>query len=276
MPDLALPIRTLIVDDEPLARRWIRKLLADEPDFELIGECGDGPQAIETMRKDLPDLVFLDIQMPGMNGFGVLSALEKEILPAVVFVTAYDQYAIDAFKFHALEYLLKPFSEERFREVLLHIRETLQNKKSQGISSRLQSLLEEIKQAQSSLAQSLAGERPPSEESGIDRLAIKSGGKISFLKVNEIHWIEAAGDYLEIHHAGGNSMIRGKIGEIEKKLNPRQFMRVHRSTIVNIDQIKELQPLFHGDYQIILHDKAQITLSRNYRDKLASLLNKSL
>jgi two-component system LytT family response regulator len=268
-------IRTLIIDDEPLARRWLRKLLAEEPDFELLGECADGPTAIDRIKQESPDLVFLDVQMPGDNGFGVLCALGKEELPAVIFVTAYDHYAIEAFRVHALDYLLKPFGVERFKETIEHTRQILLRDERPRENDSLLALLEEIKARQKNLELAV-GAQPANLSPHLDRLAVKSSGRINFIKVGEISWIEAAGDYLQIHHPGGQSLIRGKISDIEKKLDPCLFARVHRSAIVNLDQIKELHPLFHGDYQIILQDKTQITMSRNYRDKLSFLLDKAI
>jgi two-component system, LytTR family, response regulator len=268
-------IRTLIVDDEPLARRWLRKLLAEEADFELLGECNDGLEAIARIKQDHPDLVFLDVQMPGTDGFGVLWGLEKEEVPAIIFVTAYDQYAVEAFRLHALDYLLKPFGTERFQGAIEHARQILTPPAQPPGNEPLFALLEEIKSRQENLEQAVNADPVPSPPF-VDRLTIKSSGKISFLKTAEITWIEAAGDYLEIHHSGGQSLIRGKISEIEKKLNPAFFARIHRSTIVNLDQIKELYPLFHGDYQIVLQDKTKVTLSRNYRNKLSTMLDKDL
>ncbi len=275
MNDNTRKIRTLIVDDEPLARRWLRKLLADEPDFELLGECADGPSAIDRIKQERPDLIFLDVQMPGNNGFGVLCALEKEELPSVIFVTAYDQYAIEAFRVHALDYLLKPFGVERFKEAIEHTRQTLLQCSSPLENGPLLALLEEIKERQKNLELAV-GSQSAESAAYLDRLVVKSSGRISILKVEEIIWIEAAGDYLQIHHPGGQSLIRGKISDVEKKLNPNRFARVHRSTIVNLDQIVELHPLFHGDYQIVLHNKTKITMSRNYRDKLSFLLDKTI
>jgi two-component system LytT family response regulator len=275
MNDNTRKIRTLIVDDEPLARRWLRKLLADEPDFELLGECADGPSAIDRIKQERPDLIFLDVQMPGNNGFGVLCALEKEELPSVIFVTAYDQYAIEAFRVHALDYLLKPFGVERFKEAIEHTRQTLLQCSSPLENGPLLALLEEIKERQKKMELAV-GSQSAESAAYLDRLVVKSSGRISILKVEEIIWIEAAGDYLQIHHPGGQSLIRGKISDVEKKLDPSRFARVHRSTIVNLDQIVELHPLFHGDYQIVLHNKTKITMSRNYRDKLSFLLDKTI
>lgn len=275
MSEITRKIRTLIVDDEPLARRWLRKLLADEPDFELLGECADGLAAVERIKQERPDLVFLDVQMPGNNGFGVLCDLDQDQLPAVIFVTAYDQYAIEAFRVHALDYLLKPFGVERFKEAIEHTRLSLLQRKGPQENSPLLALLEEIKERQKKL-EIAVGTQSSASAVYMDRLVIKSSGRINFVKVEEIIWIEAAGDYLQIHHPGGQSLIRGKISDLEKKLDPNRFARVHRSTIVNLDQIKELHPLFHGDYQIVLQDKTKITMSRNYRDKLSFLLDKTI
>lgn len=252
-----MTIRTLIVDDEPLARERLKRFLRDESDIELIGECGDGDSAVSDIRLRKPDLVFLDIQMPEKSGFDVIRSLGAKKLPIVIFVTAYDQYALQAFDVHALDYLLKPFNKERLRRAVSRVREQLAQKSATPVDERLLSLLEDL--------------RP--EKKYIERLVVKTSGRVFFLKVDEIDWIEAAGNYVKIHIGREAHMIRETMNGIENKLDPEQFMRIHRSTVVNIDKIKELHPMFSGDYAVILRNGAELSLSRNYRDRFLELFD---
>jgi two-component system LytT family response regulator len=249
---MAMPsqkIRTLVVDDEPIARARVLSLLQDEPDIEVIGECQSGPEAISRIETTAPDLVFLDIQMPQMDGLQLARAL-GERMPAVVFITAYDEYALRAFEVHALDYVLKPFSAERFKSALTHARQHLTKRRTSGT-------------------------REPSLERR-DRLVIKSSGRIYFVRTNEIDWCEAAGNYVRLHVGVQTHLVRGTMGYIESQLDPRHFVRVHRSTIVNVDRIQELRSSFNGEYIITLHDKTRLTLSRGYRDGLQTRLGKAL
>lgn len=255
-----MKIRTLIVDDEPLARERVKRYLGAEPDIEILGECANGQEAVETIEQLSPDLLFLDIQMPELDGFGVLEAIGAEKVPVIIFVTAYDKYALRAFDVHALDYLLKPFNRERFRRALARAREQFDNdKQGQLDQRRLLSLLEDLK----------------TEQKYLDRLVVRSVGRVFFLKTDEIDWIEAAGNYVRLHVGREAHLLRETMSRLETKLNPDKFLRIHRSTLVNIDRIKELQPLFSGDYTVILRDSRQLTLSRSYRDKLLELFDKS-
>jgi two-component system LytT family response regulator len=249
-------IRTLIVDDEPLARQRIRTLLADEIGFELIGECANGRDAVAAVRELKPDLMFLDVQMPALDGFGVLEALATERLPAVVFVTAYDRYAVRAFETHALDYLLKPFDRQRFRKALERARAGAERDHQGGASEQLHALLQELHAA-----------RKP-----VERLVVKSGTKVTFLRLEEIDYVEAAGNYLRIHAANEVHLLRETMARLESKLEGTRFLRIHRSTIVNLDCIRELHPSFHGDHVVILRSGAELTLSRGYRDKLQAVM----
>ena len=248
-------MKILIVDDEPLARERVRRHLRDEPGIEIVGEAGNGREAVAAIEEKTPDLVFLDVQMPEMNGFDVLKALEENKIPAIVFTTAYDKYAIQAFEFHALDYLLKPFSRERFRRSVRHAREQLENSRQSGnIDERLVSLLENLK-----------------AKKYLERIVVKSSGRVFFIKTDEIDWIEAAGNYLKLHVGRDAHLIRETMQSIEAKLDPEKFFRIHRSTLVQIDRIKELHPLFGGDYAVILRNGTELTLSRNYRERLPEL-----
>jgi two-component system, LytTR family, response regulator len=250
-----MTIRTLIVDDEPLARDRVRRFLRDEAEIEIIGECGNGNEAVDVITREKPDLVFLDIQMPEKNGFEVIKGLSTKRLPTIIFVTAYDQYALQAFDVHALDYLLKPFNRERIKRAVARAREHIEHKRLGKLDERLVSLISDLR-----------GERKY-----LDRLVVKAVGRVFFLKTDEIDWIEAAGNYVKLHVGRESHMIRETMNGIEAKLDPSQFLRIHRSTVVNIDRIKELHPMFSGDYAVILRNGTELALSRNYRERFTEL-----
>lgn len=254
------PVRTLIVDDESLARERIRDMLARDPDIKVIGECANGREAIEAIRKQSPDLLFLDVEMPGIDGFGVLEALQPDQLPTTIFVTAYDQYAVRAFEVFALDYLLKPFDQERFDKALERAKGHLCSVRDDLLSQRILDALEEIR----------------TKPVHLERLVIKMNGHVFFVKADEIDWLEAEGNYVRLHTGKESYLLRDTISALETQLDPRKFIRVHRSAIVNIDRITELQPWFHGEYRIILREGVQLTLSRTYREKLHELLGRPL
>jgi two-component system LytT family response regulator len=252
-----MTIRACIVDDEPLARERLRGLLAAEPDVDLIGECENGESAIRFIGAHAPDLVFLDVQMPGTNGFKVLEALEDRVPRAVVFVTAYDHYALQAFDVHALDYLMKPFSGTRFRRALQRVRAELYRERTdESVNERLLSFIQNLRQPR----------RP-------ERLVLKTSGRVSFVRTDEIDWIEAEGNYVRLHIGATSHLLRETMKGIEAKLDPDLFIRIHRSTIVNTDRIKELQPLFHGEYAVILRDGTRLTASRGPENKLRKLID---
>ncbi len=257
-----MEIRALIVDDEPLAREGIREFLAAAPDVQIVGECVNGPEAVEAIASLSPDLVFLDVQMPEMDGFQVLESLGSEQLPTIIFVTAYDQYALHAFEVHALDYLLKPLDEGRFQETLERASAQLELQRTGEVNEHIVSLLNELRSQQ--------GPRYAA------RLMVKSRGRVFFLNTGEIDWIEAAGNYVQLHVGGDSHLIRETMGGLESKLNPEQFLRIHRSTIVNISRIKELEPWFNGEYAVNLKDGTQLMLSRTYRSKLQDRLGSYL
>jgi two-component system LytT family response regulator len=249
-----MKVRTLIVDDESLARERLRQLLLAEPEIELLGECADGNEAVAALREKKPDLVFLDIQMPELDGFGVLEAIGSEMTPVIVFVTAYDKFALRAFEVHAADYLLKPFDRERFQTALRRALERVKHRDS------------DVQQKQTALLTEL---RPPAKMP--ERLAVKSGGRVVFVKVSDIDWIEAAHNYVELHVGKESHLLRETLNAIEARLSPEKFARISRSAIVNIERVKELQPLFHGEYTVTLQNGTRVTLSRRYRDKLQQL-----
>ena len=253
-------IRALVVDDEPIARERVLSLLQQEEDMEVVAECGDGPQAVSAIQHHTPDLVFLDVQMPGLDAFGVINAIGAERMPTVIFITAYDEYALRAFEVHALDYLLKPFGRERFRETLKHARASLERRRAGDLGRRLLALVNDIKP----------------EAPKLDRLVVKSGGRVFFLRTDDLDWIEAAGNYVRLHVGQDGHLLRETMNSIEARLNPETFFRIHRSHIVNIERIKELQPWFNGEYVVILRNGTRLTLSRGYREKLQERLGKPL
>lgn len=254
-----MTLRTLIVDDEPLARERVRMMLGMHDDVAVIGEVGDGQQAVDAIRDQRPDLVFLDVQMPGVDGFGVLQALEGEDLPHVVFVTAYDQYALKAFEVHALDYVLKPFNAERFGQALQRARA--------AIAKRHEAEAPVDREHLRSLVASLTAEQREKQ-----RIVVKSSGRVFFVKVDDIDWIEAEGNYVRLHMGNQSHLLRETMKGMESVLDAGQFIRIHRSTIVNADRIRELQPLFHGEYAVILRDGTRLVASRGPDNRLKKLL----
>lgn len=246
-------IRTLLVDDEPPARAGLRVRLAGEPDIEIVGEAPDGPAAVEAILRLRPDLVFLDIQMPGMDGFDVLARAGSECLPVVVFVTAYDRYAIRAFEVHALDYLLKPYTAERLTESLERVRRELAREGGEGPAA---------------VAELLAAREREAGAAFSGRWAVKDGERYVLLKSDELDWIEAAANYVRFHARGRAYLLRGTLSALERTLDPARFARIHRSTIVNVDRVKEIRPEWHGDFEVILSDGRMLRMSRNYRGAL--------
>ncbi len=247
-----MKIRTLIVDDEPLAREWVREGLHEEPDVEIVGECGDGFEAVRAIAESTPDLVLLDVQMPGLDGFGVLAAIDPKSLPAVIFVTAFDRYALKAFEAHAVDYLMKPFSGERLREAIGRARREIDRSSSSELKAALHALLQDIER----------------ERAHPEWLLIKKDDRSVFLKVGDIDWIESSRNNVRLHVGKDVYLYHETTAGIESKLDPKKFFRIHRSTIVNIEKIKEMHPWFNGDYAVTLKDGTKLTLSSTYRDRL--------
>jgi len=246
-------LRILIVDDEPLARERVRAMLRAEPQAEIIGECGNGPDAIEAIRRDQPDIVFLDMQMPGCDGLHVVGELPADNRPAIIFVTAHEGFAVEAFGVRATDYLLKPFDQERFQTALQRAIEHVRTRRAGELGARLETLL--------------ADATPSQKKPG--RLAFKSEGRVVFLKPDEIIWVEAADNYVLLHLVGAPRLIlRETLSGIESRLGTSEFVRVSRSAIVRLDQVKELQPTFHGDYTVVLRDGTRVPLSRSHRGQL--------
>jgi two-component system, LytTR family, response regulator len=250
------PLRVLIVDDEPLARERLRALLQHESAAEIIGECGSGPEAVESIRRLAPDLVFLDMQMPGCDGLQVVDQLPPERRPAVVFVTAHDKFAVDAFAVQAVDYLLKPFDRERFKTAFKRAQEHLRAKRTGELDEKLERLL----------AGAHTTARAP------DRLAVKADGRVVLVKPEDVVWIEAADNYVILHLREDRLMLRETLSALEERLGTTHFARVNRSAIVHLDQIKELQPTFHGDYVVVLRNGTKLPLSRSLRGQLGNLV----
>ncbi|CAN5817808.1 LytTR family DNA-binding domain-containing protein [soil metagenome] len=253
------PIRVIIVDDEPLARDGVRLHLESADDMEVIGEAGTGEEAVMLIATTKPDLMFLDVQMPGLDGFGVLETIGLAEMPVTVFATAYDQFALRAFDAHAIDYILKPYDADRFGKALDRARMHIAGRRRAEMDVRLGSLLEELR----------------SRGQYAERLVVRSGGRIVILRVAEIDWVEAASNYVRIHAGDREYLLRETMTALEAKLNPAEFVRIHRSTIVRVDRIRELEPLFQGDYVVILESGTRLTSSRGYREKLQDLLQGS-
>lgn len=252
-------MRALIVDDMLLARHRVRRHLEEEPDVDVVGEASGGQQAIDAIVELKPDLVFLDVQMPEVGGFEVLEAVGPQAIPAVIFVTAYDQFALRAFEVHALDYLLKPFDADRFRTAVGRAREQVAHAAKAATAGKLRALLADL----------------GSQQAHPRRLVIKGNGRTVFLPVDEIDVIEAAGNYLRIQAGSDSHMIRDKISEMELRLPPSTFARIHRSTIVNLERIKEMHPLFNGDQTVTLRSGRTLTLSRTYREAVMKRLDRA-
>ena len=263
-------LRTLIVDDEPLARRTIRNLLAEDPDVEVVGECGGGAEAVESIRRRPPDLLFLDIQMPGMDGFGVLEAVELERISAVIFVTAYDAYALKAFEVHALDYLLKPFTDERFREALARAKSHVELREARGLAESLRAFLRgrAAAEEETAAAVSAAGRKA----GYLTRFMVKVGGRVIFVNPAEVDWIEADNYYVKLHVGGRAHLLRLSMKELEERLDPKTFWRTHRSAIINLDRVKELHQHPGREYVVVLRDGTELKLSRARRERLQELL----
>jgi two-component system, LytTR family, response regulator len=254
------PIRTIIADDEQLARTKLRILLQPETEVKIVAECGDYEETVRAVQTCKPDLLLLDVQMPGADGFHVLRSIPPEQMPAVIFTTAYDQYALQAFDANALDYLLKPFDQERLHRAITRVRAEIEKTGDGEMARRILDYLS----------------RNTSESQLEKRLVIKSGGRVVFLDIDEIDWIDAEANYVKLNAGKQSYVLRQSIGHLSERLNPRQFVRIHRSTIVNVQKIKELQPCNSGEYIVTLKNGKELSCSRGYRDGLQSLLDTKL
>ena len=252
------PIRAIVVDDEPLARKTIKLLLSRDHDISIVGDCRNGAEAVKQITTRKPDIVFLDMQMPDMSGFEVVQSIGVEQMPLTVFVTAYDKYALKAFEMEALDYLLKPFDDSRFEQTLRRAKKNLSRSYRGSVVEKMDSVLDR------------AHAVPSVRDSG--RIVINARGKVLFLKTEGVDWITAADYYAEIHAQKQTFLYRQTMDQLEKQLDASKFVRIHRSTIVNIDRIKELRPTRHGDHMLILNDGTELKVSRRRRERLRAML----
>jgi two-component system, LytTR family, response regulator len=246
-------LRALVVDDEPVARRRLKTLLQSEADVTVIGECEDGAAAVDAIQRLRPDVVFLDVQMPGLDGFDVVEALGTGVHPAIVFVTAYDRYAVRAFEVHAVDYLLKPFERARLRKALERVATDTDRR---AADRRVHAAVETVRAQQP-----------------LRRVLVKSADRIYAVRLEEVDYIEAAGHYLELHTGTSTHLVRESLTSIESRLDASRFVRIHRSTIVNLDRIRELQPAFHGEFLVTLHTGHRLPCSRTYADRLTKAMS---
>lgn len=250
-----MKIRALIVDDEPLGRRGVLRFLKNDPEIEVVAQCGDGESAVDAILARNPDLVFLDIQMPEMDGFEVVRRVGPQKMPVTIFVTAYDRYAVRAFDANAIDYLLKPVGQARFERALARAKERIAESSKEDVAERIVATLEQIKR----------------QDKHLDRLPISENGRILFVKAREIDWIEANGNYARLHVGARTHEIRETLTSLEQKLDRRDFLRIHRSTIVNVHLIKEIQPWFHGYHLVLLQNGQELRMSR-YQSEIAKRL----
>lgn len=253
-----MAIRVLIADDKLAAREKIKRMLRQETGIEVIGECAGGLETVSFIEKHKPDLVFLEIQMPDLNGFEILRKIEPGTLPFVIFVSESESFAVKAFEVSALDYLLVPFNKERLQTAVQKARQQIENRRNGSLDKLLRAFLDKF----------------PDGKNYPDKIMLKTAKGISFINTNEVDWVEAAGNYVKLHVKESGHLLRETMNNIESKLNPDKFLRIHRSSLVNIDRIKELQPLFNGDYIVILQNDTELNLSRNYHDRLQRLFDK--
>ena len=242
-----MKLRALIIDDMPLSRSRVRRYLSDEPDVEIVGECGDAESALNEIERLHPDVLLLDVQMPGTSGLGLIERLPVEKRPAVVFITAFEEFAVQAFAAEAVDYLLKPFDHDRLRQALVKVRAHLKHRQTAIVD----------------------GNGPTTY---LDRIAVKSVGRIDYVSTAVIDWIETAGNYLSLHCGKDTHLVRETMSQIESQLDPRVFLRIHRSTIVRIEAVQSVEPLFNGDRSVALRDGTKLTLSRSYRERAKAVL----
>jgi two-component system LytT family response regulator len=265
-------IRALVVDDEANARKGIRTLLARDPEVEVVGECADGRAAIESIERLAPDLVLLDVQMPHKSGFEVVEAIDVTRPPILIFITAWDSYALKAFEVSALDYLLKPFSDERFYQALERAKGQHRDRRAAEFGGRLLALLEHQRRGEQVEEKVQAEPDAAPDAMPLKRFFIKSGGQINFVPVEEVDWLEAVGYYTKIHAGRKSYLLRGNLGSIEARLDPKEFARIHRSTVVNLNRVRRLKDLFRGGCLVVLPDGAELKVSRRYRRHLEALL----
>lgn len=262
-------IRTLVIDDEPLAREGIVAMLAGDPEVDVIGTCADGQSALNAIRAQRPDLVFLDIQMPKRDGFEVLVELKREERPVVIFITAYDKYAIRAFELSAIDYLLKPFRDARFFAALAKAKKEVRQARGSDLSQKVDQLL--------GYMQAMGGAKPAASVPATagdttDRVVLKTGSDIVFLRTGDIIWVESQADFIKVHTVGAAQLVRETLQSLEGRLDPAKFLRIHRSSLVNLEHVRKVTPALYGDYTVLMSDDTKLRLSRKNRAKLKQLI----
>lgn len=269
-------IRIIIADDEPLARGYLRSLLEPEADCEIVAECGDAPSTVEAIARHEPDLVFLDVQMPGRDGFNVIEEVGATRMPLTVFVTAFDRYAVRAFDRHALDYLLKPFSQERFQEAMRRVRTQLGLAREADWSKRLRNVMTSLLSRDSGTEwRRDAGSIPDPAEAPLERIPVKTGERVVLLKTEEIGWIEAADCYVTIHRGRESFLLRETMSALENRLDPARFIRIHRGSIVNIEFVQEIRARAAGDYRVVLRDGTELPLSRRRKKDIEARIGRA-
>jgi two-component system, LytTR family, response regulator len=261
-------IRAIIVDDEPLARRGIRARLERAGGYTVVAECGSGREAVDAIRQHSPNVVFLDVQMPGVDGFGVIEQIGADRMPVVIFVTAYDTHALRAFDAHAFDYLLKPIDDDRFAVTLDRARRRVVEREESEVARRLAALMHDLRPALDAAEATHRRADAPESSATPNRIAIRDRDRVLFVDVADIDWVGADGDYVRIHANGKSHLVRDTMAAMQQRLDPATFVRIHRSSIVNVSRIKELRPYSSREYAVILRDGTRLRLSRRYRDRL--------
>jgi two-component system LytT family response regulator len=265
-------IRTLVVDDEPLARDGVLALLQDDPEVEVVGTCTDGQSALNTIRAQRPDLVFLDVQMPRRDGFAVLAELRPEERPAVIFVTAYDQYAIHAFEICAVDYLLKPFRDVRFAAALARAKAGIRQARESDMGRKMEQLLDYMREVTGKAPAGVSSPAPTAESS--DRVVLKTGNDLHFIRTADIIWVESQADFVKVHTTGTSQLVRETLQNLEQRVPAAKFLRIHRSSLVNLEHVKKVTPALYGDYTVLMSDNTILRLSRKNRGKLKQLISR--
>ncbi len=265
-------IRILVVDDEPLARDGVLAMLKDDPEVEVIGTSVDGQSALNTIRAQRPDLVFLDVQMPRRDGFAVLAELKPEERPAVIFVTAYDQYAIHAFEICAVDYLLKPFRDVRFAAALTRAKAGIRQARESDMNRKMEQLLDYMREVTGKGGAEAAPVAPAAESA--DRVVLKTGNDLHFIRTADIIWVESQADFVKVHTTGASQLVRETLQNLEQRVPAARFLRIHRSSLVNLEHVKKVTPALYGDYTVLMSDNTVLRLSRKNRSKLKQLISR--
>lgn len=265
-------IRTLIADDEPLTRAALELLAKADDELELVGSCADGAAALDAIRRERVELAFLDVQMPGMDGFEVLAALPSDARPRVVFITGHEKHALQAFDVNAVDYLLKPFTAARFVTALQRAKETLRQQHTAELTRSVETLLERVRRLER--AEEPAA-RPPAASGSNDRIVLKAQGSLHFIRPEDVIWIEAQGDFVKVQTDGKAQLVRETLRTMEQRLDPARFLRIHRSFVVNLEHVRRVETALYGDYSVYMSDGTKLRLSRNYRGKLRALVRES-